>query len=571
MIVYYFSQLVFMASEIKTLAEYLVEEKIITPAQLQTAHLEAGKTGDPFTQVLVRLGMVTEDKILDFYVNLHKIPRAALDKIDPQVVNLVPEIVCRRYHLIPLNKKDQTLTIAMSDPLNVIVIDEVKFRTGLALEVEVAADSEILKAIGQHSHIDANMGEILNTIDLNSVNVDEEAEFTKLKNIAEEAPVIKLVNFILTDAFHNRASDIHIEPDENFLRIRNRIDGVLYNVANLPKYLQAAVVSRCKIMSDINIAVKRAPQDGRMQFETEGKPIDVRVSTFPTIYGENLVLRLLDATSVMIGLEELGLSAEDLVRFKELLGSPYGIILVTGPTGSGKTTSLYSALNYLNSPKKNILTIEDPVEYHLFGIRQSQVNPQAGLTFATGLRSILRQDPDIIMVGEIRDLETAEIAVHAALTGHLVLSTIHTNDAPSTMNRLIDMGIKPFLAASSVIGIVAQRLVRTICPDCKETYKPPPELLARLGEESTFKDATFYRGKGCKNCKEIGYRGRCGIYELMVVTERIREQISAKSSADLLRKIAREEGMKTLRDDGLQKALAGITTLDEVIQASKTG
>jgi len=558
----------FVAKERETLGEYLVNKNITTLAQLQTAHLEAEKTGEALSQVLVRLGMVSEDKIINFYISEHNIPRANLEKLDPTLTDLFPESISRRYHIIPIKREDNTLTIAMSDPLNVIVIDEIKFRTGLEIKSMVAPDSEIMKAIGQHYQIAGSMGEILKSIDLKSVSVGDEAELAKLKNIAEEAPVIKLVNYIVEEAFRNRASDIHIEPDENILRIRNRVDGILYDIATLPKYLQPAVISRAKIMSDLNIAVKRAPQDGRFQYKIGGKSIDVRVSTFPTVYGENVVMRLLDASSVLMGIDELGFEAEDLLKFKQLLQSPYGIILVTGPTGSGKTTTLYSALNLLNSPKKNILTVEDPVEYHVFGIRQSQINPKAGLTFASGLRSILRQDPDIIMVGEIRDLETAEIAVQAALTGHLVLSTLHTNDAPSALTRLVDMGVKPFLIASSVIGILAQRLVRTLCPECKETYTPDAETLAKI-DVSLPQKATFYMGKGCKVCKD-GFRGRSGIHEVLVMSERIREMVSNKSSADAIRKAAREEGMKTLRENGIEKALKGITSLEEVLQVTKT-
>jgi type IV pilus assembly protein PilB len=553
-----------------TLGEYLVDGKLVTPEQLQTSHMEAEKTGESLSQVLVRLGMVPEEKIIQFYSSQHDIPLANLGKIDTTVIGLIPESIARRYHLIPVERQENILTIAMSDPLNVIVIDEVRFRTGLEIRVAVAPDSEIMKAVNQHYQMEDSMSDILKNIDLKSVNVGDEVDLSKLKNIAEEAPVIKLVNYLLTQAHHNRASDIHIEPDENILRVRNRIDGVLYDVASLPKYLQAAVISRTKIMSDLNIAVKRAPQDGRFQLDIEGNPIDFRVSTFPTIYGENVVMRLLDARSILVSLEELGLSKVDLERFKQLLQSPYGIVLVTGPTGSGKTTTLYSALNMLNTPKKNILTVEDPVEYRIFGIRQSQVNPKAGLTFANGLRSILRQDPDVIMVGEIRDLETAEIAVHAALTGHLVLSTIHTNDAVSTVSRLIDMGVKPFLIASAVIGIVAQRLVRMLCNECKEPYKPTEEMLARSGMPLPGKDVTFYVGKGCSACKDIGYRGRKGIFELMVMSDRIREQISSKASMSAIQKAAREEGMGTMRENGMEKVLAGITTIEEVIQATKT-
>lgn len=561
-----------MPRERKTLSEFLIERKVISKTQLETAVLESDKTEESLSHVLVRLGMVPENAILEYYSDHCKIPKADLRKIDPKIINLVPEITAKRYHLIPITQNNKKLTIAMSDPLNVIVVDEVKFRTGLEIDIKVAPDSEILQAINQYYGGKGNVGEILKTIDLKSVAVGEEdAEVTKLRSMAEEAPVIKLVNSFIHQAFHDRASDLHFEPDENILRIRNRIDGVLYDVATLPKYLQPAVISRTKIMSDLNIALKRAPQDGRFQIDIEGNPIDVRVSTFPTIYGENVVMRLLDARSILLGLEDLGFSHEDLERFKELLKNPFGIILVTGPTGSGKTTTLYSALNSLNSPKKNIMTVEDPVEYHLFGIRQAQMNPKAGLTFASGLRSILRQDPDIIMVGEIRDLETAEIAVHAALTGHLVLSTLHTNDAASALSRLVDMGVEPFLISSSVIGIIAQRLVRTICKDCKEKYSADQKALQEIGLKSSGKEVSLYRGKGCNVCKNIGYKGRIAVSELLVMNDKIKEMVVAKDSATAIKKVAQQAGMKTLRENGLAKVLAGETTLDEVLQVSKEG
>jgi type IV pilus assembly protein PilB len=557
-----------MAKDRKTLGEYLLDQKIISGQQLNTARIESEKTGESLGHVLSRLGMVGAEQILSYYVEQCQIPRADLSKIDPQTIHLIPETTARRYHLVPLQKKNNKLTIAMSDPLNIIVSDEIKFRTGMEIEIMVAADAEINKAINQfYVVVHGTVGEIVKSIDLKTVAVgEEEADLSRLQSLAEEAPVIKLVNTFINQAFRDRASDLHIEPDENVLRIRYRIDGVLYDVATLPKYLQPAIISRAKIMSDMNIAVKRAPQDGRFQINIEGNPIDVRASTFPTIFGENMVMRLLDARSVMIGLEEVGFSPADLTRFQGLLKSPYGIILVTGPTGSGKTTTLYSALSTLNSPKKNIMTVEDPVEYHLFGIRQAQINPKAGLTFATGLRSILRQDPDIIMVGEIRDLETAEIAVHAALTGHLVLSTLHTNDASSALARLVDMGVEPFLITSSVIGVVAQRLVRNICRECKTTIKTTPEMLQELPPAK--KDLTLYRGKGCPVCKDTGFKGRSAILELLVVNEATRELITAKKPASAIKKAAEQAGMKTLRENGLEKVYAGVTTLDEVLQVT---
>ena len=551
----------------KTLGEFLLENKIISGAQLQTAHLESDKTGEVLSHVLVRLGLVPEDKILDYYKEQCNIPRADLKTIDPQAVPLISEKTARKYHLIPVTKKENKLILAMADPLNVIILDEIKLRTGMNLEVNVAPDSEISQAINQFYKLSKSFTEVLQTIDLKSVKVaEEEIELKKLQSLAEEAPIIKLVDTFITQAYHDRASDLHIEPDENILRVRHRVDGILYDVATLPKYLQPAIISRTKIMSDLNIAVKRAPQDGRFQIDIEGSPIDVRVSTFPTIYGENVVMRLLDVRSVLIGLEELGFSENDLERFKARLRSPYGIILVTGPTGSGKTTTLYSALNLLNSPKKNIMTVEDPVEYHLFGIRQAQVNPKAGLTFTSGLRSILRQDPDIIMVGEIRDLETAEIAVHAALTGHLVLSTLHTNDAASALTRLIDMGVEPFLISSSIIGIVAQRLVRQICPSCKTPYKPNPQMLKELSLAKS--GATFHTGKGCNVCKGIGFKGRIGIFELLIMDEHIKEMVTTKTSSSAIKKAAEAAGMKSLRENGIEKASKGITSLDEVLQAT---
>ncbi|MCU0640819.1 MAG: Flp pilus assembly complex ATPase component TadA [Candidatus Margulisbacteria bacterium] len=554
----------------KTVGEYLVENRLLSVAQLQTARLESEKTGESLSHVLIRLGLVPEERILEYYTDHCLIPTGDVKKLDPQVLPLIPEATAKRYHLLPLARKDNRLIMALSDPLNVIVLDEIKFRTGLEIEVRVARESEIAQAIAQYYGAQGSVGELIKNIDLRSVAVgDEDLDLSKLQSLAEEAPIIKLLNTFITQAFHDRASDLHIEPDENILRVRHRIDGVLYDVATLPKYLQPAIISRAKIMAEMNIAVKRAPQDGRFQIDIEGNPIDVRVSSFPTIYGENIVMRLLDTRSILLGLDEVGFSPEDLARFNSLLKYPNGIILVTGPTGCGKTTTLYSALNTLNSPKKNIMTIEDPVEYHLFGIRQAQINVKAGLTFATGLRSILRQDPDIIMVGEIRDLETAEIAVQAALTGHLVLSTLHTNDAPSALTRLVDMGVEPFLIASSVIGIVAQRLVRTICKECKTSFHPAPPVLEELHADLRGQDVAFFAGKGCKACKETGYRGRTGIIELLAMNEPIKELIIAKASAGAILKAAEAAGMRSMRTAGITKALAGITTIDEVLQVTR--
>ncbi|RMD85832.1 MAG: type II/IV secretion system protein, partial [Calditrichaeota bacterium] len=409
--------------------------------------------------------------------------------------------------------------------------------------------------------------EVIQNIEEEKPDEEEQTSAEKLKQLSAEAPVVKLVNLIIAQAILDKASDIHIEPEEKSLRVRYRIDGILHEAFNPPKHLQAAIISRIKILSDLDIAESRVPQDGRFQVSLNGREVDLRVSTLPTVHGENVVLRILDKSSLMIDLEELGFSEDSLKQFKSLLASSYGIILVSGPTGSGKTTTLYSALQSINTPDKNIVTIEDPVEYRLKMIRQSQVNVKAGLTFASGLRAILRQDPDIVMVGEIRDSETAKIAVEAALTGHLVLSTIHTNDAPGGLTRLTEMGVEPFLTASATVGVVAQRLVRRICENCKEPYKPSPAILEELGI-SQEKERRFYRGVGCEECKNTGYKGRMGIYEIMSMDETLRELTLKQASSDQIKKVAIQHGMRTLRQDGLFKAIQGITTLEEVIRVT---
>jgi type IV pilus assembly protein PilB len=451
-------------------------------------------------------------------------------------------------------------------------MDEVRAKTKSNIEPAVATESEIRSAISQYYGVGGSIEDVIKSIDMKTMEIEEgkeETEPERLRNIAEEAPIIKLVNLIILQAIRDKASDIHVEPEDDSLKIRFRVDGILHEEATIPKQMQAAVLSRMKIMSDMNIATKRIPQDGRFRLNLEGGQIDMRVSSLPTIFGENIVMRILETTSILIGMERLGFDEQNLEKFKSLIVKPHGIILVTGPTGSGKTTTLYSALNTINTPDKNIITIEDPVEYQMKMVRQSQINPKAGLTFATGLRSILRQDPDIIMVGEIRDLETAEIAVQAALTGHLVFSTLHTNDAPSSLTRLTDMGVEPFLISSSVIGIVAQRLVRTICPNCKQSYTPSKEVIDEIGVQLPKGDLKFYRGTGCKNCKNTGYKGRLGIFEMLMLNDKIRDLILAKTSSTQIKRVAQEAGMRTLREDGIVKMLAGVTTIDEVIRVTQ--
>jgi type IV pilus assembly protein PilB len=435
------------------------------------------------------------------------------------------------------------------------------------IEPVLSTEKAIMAAIEQYYSVAGGLDEVIKTVDKSAVALTAaEPQLKTLEKAAEEAPVVKLVNLLLTQAIKDKASDIHIEPEEDKVRVRFRIDGILHETSTAPKSLQSVITSRIKILSSMDIAETRKPQDGRIRLKMENKAIDMRVSSFPTIHGENLVLRVLDKSSVILGLGDLGFSEKDLKDFDKIIKQPYGIILVTGPTGSGKTTTLYSALYTINSMDKNIITVEDPVEYEMPLIRQTQVNPKAGLTFAAGLRSILRQDPDVVMVGEIRDKETADIAIQASLTGHLVFSTLHTNDAPSAVTRLIDMGVEPFLISSSVIGILAQRLVRKICPECKEKSAVPSEVAKQLGLKG---EAVFYHGKGCKNCKASGYTGRIGIFEFLHVTEGIKKMIIGRASADDLKKKALEEGMKTLRVDGIDKVKLGMTTVEEILRVTE--
>ncbi len=562
------------AKKRKSLGESLVEQKLITDEQLKTAIGECEKNGEPLRKELVKLGMVSEEDIVAFFEEQLGIPRIDLKNylIDSKILSLIPESLAKKYHMIPIFKTGDTLTIATADPLNVVALDDIRIKTKSNIEPAVATETDIMNSINQYYGTGGSIEDVVKSIDMKTMGVEEgkeEIEPEKLKDIAEEAPIIKLVNLIIMQAIRDKASDIHVEPEDDGLKIRFRIDGILHEHALIPRNLQAAVLSRVKIMSDLDIATKRTPQDGRFRINLEQTQIDMRVSSLPTVHGENIVMRLLDTKSILIGLEQLGFDEKNLELFKTLILRPHGIILVTGPTGSGKTTTLYSALNVINTPDKNIITVEDPVEYQLKGVRQSQMNAKAGLTFATGLRSILRQDPDVIMVGEVRDLETAEIAVQAALTGHLVFSTVHTNDAPSTLTRLIDMGVEPFLISSSVIGIIAQRLVRKICEHCKEAFSPSVEMLKEMNLDPNDKTIKFYRGKGCKSCKGIGYTGRMGIFEFLTLSDKIRDMVLAKISSSQIKKAAQENGMKTLREDGILKVLAGVTTIDEVIRVTQ--
>jgi type IV pilus assembly protein PilB len=557
----------------KSLGESLVEQKLLSEADLKKAQAESEKTGELLRRSLVKLGMVSEEDIIAFYEEQLGIPHVELSNylIDQKTIKIIPETLARRYHVLPLFKTGDSLTLAMDDPLNVIALDDIKLKTGHSIEPVVASEIDLKEAINQYYGTGGSIDEVINKIDteekISIPEKEEDISLEKLHDMAEEAPIIKLVNLIIMQALRDGASDIHIEPEKDDVHVRMRVDGIMHETKPIPKQLQAAVISRTKIMSDLNIAIKRIPQDGRFQINLEGAQIDIRVSSFPTVFGENIVMRLLDTSSILLGLEQIGFSKETFKQFQSLIKKPHGIILVTGPTGSGKTTTLYSALNAINTPDKNIITLEDPVEYQLKGIRQSQVNPKVGMTFASGLRSILRQDPDVVMVGEIRDKETAEIAVQAALTGHLVFSTLHTNDAPSALTRLTDMGIEPFLISSSVIGILAQRLVRTICNTCKTEFNPPAKSLSDLGLEAKT-DMKLFHGKGCNVCKNSGYKGRTGLYELMTLNDKIKELVLTKTSSSIIKKAAREAGMKTLQDDGLIKVLDGATTIDEVMRVT---
>lgn len=531
----------------KSLGESLVDEGIITSEQLKQAQTEEKRTGQRLRNVLVKIGLIAEEDLVTFLSDKLGLPKIELGNylIDPKIVELVPEALARKYELIPVLKIGNRLTCAMVDPWNIFALDEIRMKTNLTIEPAVATESEIKKALNQYYGAKGSMEDLIKSIDAEKLGIKEgkEIDTKKLQGIVEEPVVIKLVNLIVIKAVQERASDIHIEPEEEALKTRFRVDGMLHEESSPPKYLQSAIISRIKIMANLDIAERRKAQDGRFSIKMEGREIDVRVSCMPTVYGENVVLRLLDVASALLSLDRLGFSKQVLEKYEKLITRPHGIILVTGPTGSGKTTTLYGSLDKINTAEKNIITIEDPVEYKLQGIRQTQINPKVDLTFANGLRSMLRQDPDIIMVGEMRDFETAEIAIQAALTGHLVFSTLHTNDAPGAVTRMIDMGVEPFLVSSSVIGVLAQRLVRTVCKECK--------------------------GKGCSNCMSTGYKGRIGIYELMIINDDIRNLITAKVAMDEIRKKALELGMLALKDDGLEKVKQGLTTEEEVLRVTQ--
>ncbi len=555
------------------LIKELVKRDLIKQDQVDKAVKEFKNTGVSVEKLLISSGALSADDITSVKADLLGVLFVNLKEysIAPEVVGLIPENIARKWKVMPLFKIKDTLTVAMSDPDDIYVIDELQRLAKVkSIDTVLSSEENIQYAIDNYYGASSDVDQAVKDIDEITTQAigEEDVEVKVLERMAEEAPVIRIVNLLIMRAIRERASDIHIEPEQDHVGVRFRVDGVLREINPLPKHLQGAVISRVKILSKMDIAEKRKPQDGRIQARIENKDIDLRVSCYPTAHGENVVIRILDRSSFLLGLPQLGFSKKELDRFEKVIRKPYGIILVTGPTGSGKTTTLYAALNVISSSEKNIITIEDPIEYQLPLIRQSQINPKAGLTFATGLRSILRQDPDIIMVGEIRDIETAEIAIHSALTGHLVFSTLHTNDAAGALTRLEDMGVEPFLVASSMVGILAQRLVRVLCSKCKEAYTPDKELLKELGFDHD-KDLKFHKAKGCKYCDDIGYKGRLGIFELLIVTEEVKKLVLAKASSGSIKEMARKEGMITLWEDGLAKVKAGITTLEEVAKVTR--
>lgn len=572
----------------KDVGDILLERGVLTPEQLKEVRDVAKATRTDIKRVILDRGYATEEEVYSAYAEQLGYPFVDFSKerIEPSAVNLVPQHIAQRYNLIPVRKTpDNKLLVAMADPTNVLAIDDLRLVTGLEIQPAVAIPETVSEALSRHyrgeatttatavvetaSSLPTAVQEAISTMRARGELSAEEEEAVR---IAEEAPIIRAVNAIIHQAIRERASDIHVEPERRSVRIRYRIDGVLHEIMNLPRFLHPPLTSRIKIMADMNIAERRLPQDGRIPIRTpDGKDYDLRVSCIPTITGEKIVMRILDRQNPLIGLHKLGFFPDTYAQLERLISLPHGIILSTGPTGSGKTTTQYSILNRLNTTEVNIITIEDPVEYQLPGIYQVQVNTKAGLLFSNALRFFLRHDPDIMMVGEIRDLETAEIAIEASLTGHLVLSTLHTNDAPTSITRLIDMGVEPFLISASLIGALAQRLVRTLCPRCKEPYKPPVEALRRLGlTPEEVEGVTFYRGRGCEYCRHTGYYGRTGIFELMTVTEEIAELIVRRAPLSEIREAAKAAGMKTLLEDGMRKAMAGITTIEEVLRVAAT-
>jgi type IV pilus assembly protein PilB len=549
----------------KQLGDILLEDGLVTQQQLFDAYDEHQRSGRALGRVLVDAGVLTESQLVAAlaqqigmrFVDLTDFP------VDGAALLLVPQAVCRRYNALPIGWDEGHLLVAMSDPANVFALDDIRSITNADVRPVVATKSDVVAAINRYHRADDALDDLTMALDQ-----DEDDSLEGLKEVTEEAPIVKFVNLLITQAINDRASDIHIEPNEKDLRVRFRIDGVLHDIMRSPRNIQSGVISRLKIMAEINIAERRIPQDGRLSVTIGGKKIDLRVATLPTVWGEKVVMRVLDNSTAMLNLSDLGFSADNYDRYSVSFTKPYGMILVTGPTGSGKSTTLYATLNIVSRPEVNVITVEDPVEYRIPGINQVQTNVKAGLTFAAALRSILRSDPDVVLIGEIRDHETAQIAIEAALTGHLVLTTLHTNDAPSAITRLTEMGIEPFLVGSALDAVLAQRLARRLCSKCKEAYVPEPSIL--LGSRFPWQDGealpTLFRPIGCSACSKTGYKGRLALHEVMSVSEEIERLAVAGSSAVDIKNVATEQGMRSLRLDGMDKVRAGITSLEEILR-----
>jgi type II secretion system protein E len=559
-----------IATGTKALGETLIEAGVITPETLAAALSRAEHARERIGEILVALGAASQEDVLRALAQQRGMPFLSAEDVPftlPVLKNLSPKYL-RQYEACPVSLEGNTLTVATADPTNPLLADELRQTLGLQIKLSVAPKEAILAAIERTYGASTALQKIVEGMGPADGDGDREEDITQLRDMAFEAPVVRLVNLLIEEAVSAEASDIHIEPSEDSLRVRYRIDGILYDLEAPPRRLQAAVTSRIKLMAELNIAERRLPQDGRIRMTLNGRRVDIRVSSIPTIHGESIVMRLLDRSSVFLPFDKLGFSRQTATAFDRLINQPNKILLVTGPTGSGKTTTLYAALDKINAPEKKIITIEDPVEYQLKGVNQIAVRPKIGLTFAGGLRHIVRQDPDVIMVGEIRDLETAEIAVHAALTGHLVFSTLHTNDAPGAITRLQDMGVEPYLIASVLSGVLAQRLVRRICQTCRVLDEPDPGDLLAIGVTDAH-GVELFRGEGCEACRKTGYKGRVGIYELFIITEEIRSLILRKASTGEIRRVAVEQGMVTLREDSWTKARAGFTTVEEILRVTQ--
>lgn len=571
------------------ITEILIKSKYLSPEQLGKALQIQKEQGKPLRNILVGQGFISEEKLLSLLSDQFYIPILHLTKykFDPEITKIIPEHIARQYYLIPLSRLGNNLTVAMADPLNIFALDDLKILTGYNIDIVLSTHDEILHSIDVQYHLESkDIQQIINdshsvqggleSRGIESIN-PEEIELSMVIEESEKAPIVQLVDLMLAQALKKRASDIHVEPEEQCLRIRYRVDGSLHDIFKIPRINQNAILARIKIISNLDITENRMPQDGRFKVKFEEREVDFRVSALPTTFGQKFVLRTLDKSNLSIGLDKLGFSPQPLAVFKEAVTKPFGMLLVTGPTGSGKSTTLYSILNQLNTPQRNIITIEDPVEYQIEGITQIQVKPEIGLSFASGLRSLLRQSPDVIMIGEIRDSETADVAIKAALTGQIVLSTLHTNDAISSITRLIDMGIEPFLAASSLIMLCAQRLCRKICLKCRQPVDVSEEFLESIGfnlflraEDKCKEKLIFYKAQGCKYCNDTGFYGRIAALEAVMINDTIREMIMKKKSIDEIKSYAIQKcNMKTLKDDVFLKVKTGLTTLDEALRITK--